>query len=136
MKAELKNATGVDTSKLAAKSDLASRYRCKELIDKVICDEGFIWNPSICECECEKLCDIGQYLDYEYCKCGKKLRDKLVEECRESIDENEMTPNDYGNVCNSCTIYIVLFAIAFLIIIGINSAYFYFHWYLKKYCSC
>ena len=42
MKAELKNATGVDTSKLAAKSDLASRYRCKELIDKVICDEGFI----------------------------------------------------------------------------------------------
>ena len=41
------------------------------------------------------------------------------------------TLNDYKNVCNSCTIYIVLFVIAFLIIIGISSAHFYFHWYLK-----
>ena len=40
--------------------------------------------------------------------------------------------NDYGNACNSCTIYIVLFAIAFLIMIGISSAFVYFHWYLKK----
>ena len=23
---------------------------CKELIDKGTCDNGFIWNPSICEC--------------------------------------------------------------------------------------
>ena len=30
-----------------------------------------------------------------------------------------------------CAIYIVLSVIAFLIIIGISSAYFYFHWYLK-----
>ena len=37
--------------------------------------------------------------------------------------ENEMIYNDYGNVCNSCTTYIVLFAIAFLIIIGISSAF-------------
>ena len=42
------------------------------------------------------------------------------------------TLNDYGNMCNSYTIYIVLFVIAFLIIIGIGSVYFYFHWYLKK----
>ena len=32
------------------------------------------------------------------------------------------TLNDYGKVCNSCTIYIVFFAIAFLIIIGISSS--------------
>ena len=41
----------------------------------------------------------------------KKLVDKLVEECSESIHGNEMinneTLNDYGNVCNSCTICIV-----------------------------
>ena len=43
-----------------------------------------------------------------------------------------MTYNDYGNVCNSCTVYIVLFVIAFVMIIGISSAYLYFHWYLKK----
>ena len=42
------------------------------------------------------------------------------------------TLNDYGRVSNSCTIYIVLFVIAFLIIIGISSTYFYFYWNLKK----
>ena len=25
---------------------------CKELIDKGVCDKGFIWNPSNCECLC------------------------------------------------------------------------------------
>ena len=112
------------------------RCECKELIEKGICDNGFIWNPSYCECECNKHNDIGQYLDYKSCKYRKKLIDKLVEECSEIIDGNKMsyigTLNDYGKVCNSCTIYIVLFFIAFLIIIGISSAYFYFRSYLKK----
>ena len=27
---------------------------CKELIEKGRCDIGFICNPSICECECDK----------------------------------------------------------------------------------
>ena len=26
------------------------RCECKELIDKGICNKGFIWNPSNCEC--------------------------------------------------------------------------------------
>ena len=53
----------------------------------------------------------------------------------ENIDKNEMISvalNDHENVCGSCAIYIVLFVIAFLIIIGISSAFIYFHWYLKK----
>ena len=37
-----------------------------------MCDKGFIWNPSNCECECHKPCDIGEYLDYKNCKCRKK----------------------------------------------------------------
>ena len=52
----------------------------------------------------------------------KKNFDKLVEECSENIDENEMisvTLNDYRIVCNSCTIYIELFVITFLRTIGI-----------------
>ena len=65
-----------------------------------------------------------------------KLVDKLVEECSENIDGNEMiyngNLNDHEKVCNSCTIYTVLFVIAFLIIISISSAFIYFHWYLKK----
>ena len=112
------------------------RCECKELIDKEICDKIFIWNPSNCECECNKSCDVGEYLDYKNCKNRKKLVHKLVEECSENIDGNEMiyseTLNDYGKVCNSCTIYIVLFVIAFLIIIGISSAFIYFHCYLKN----
>ena len=63
---------------------------------------------------------------------GKKLVDKLVEECSEEIDGNGMIYNDYENVCDFCTIYVVLFVIAFLIIVTISSTYFYFYWYLKR----
>ena len=44
---------------------------CKELIDKKMCDKGFIWNPSNGECVCDKACDDGEYLNYENCKCRK-----------------------------------------------------------------
>ena len=47
---------------------------------------------GILECECDKSCDAGEYLDYENCKYRKKLVDKLAErcfseECTENIDE-------------------------------------------------
>ena len=58
------------------------------MIDKGRYDDGFIWNPSIYECECDKSCDVGEYLDYKNCKCRKKIIDKLVEECSENIDGN------------------------------------------------
>ena len=45
------------------------RCECKELIDKRICDKGFIWNP---ECECDKSCDIGEYLDLKSVIIEKK----------------------------------------------------------------
>ena len=60
----------------------------KELIDKGRCDKGFIWNPRNCDCECDKSCDLGEYLDYENCKSRKTLVDELVEECNENIDGN------------------------------------------------
>ena len=61
------------------------RCRCehKELIYKGVCDKGFIWNPSNCQCECDKSCNVGEYLDYSDCKCKKKLIDPLIEECTE-----------------------------------------------------
>ena len=40
-----------------------SKCEGKELINKGLCDKGFIWNPSNCECECDKACDVGEYLD-------------------------------------------------------------------------
>ena len=96
------------------------RCECQELIDKGICNKGFIWNPSNSEYECDKLCDVGEYLDYKNCKCRKRLIDKLVEECSENIDGNKMIYNstfnaiplnDYRKICNSCAVHIVLLAI-------------------------
>ena len=43
--------------------------KCKELIDKDVCDKGSTWNPSNCECECNKSFDVGEYLDNENYKC-------------------------------------------------------------------
>ena len=48
------------------------------MVDNV-CDKGYAWNPSNCECECVKSCDVGEFLDYGNCKCRKRLVDKLVE---------------------------------------------------------
>ena len=70
------------------------------MIDKGICDDGFTWNPNIRECECDKSCDVGEYLDYANCKCRKRLINMLVEECSEDINGKEMihnvTLNDHG----------------------------------------
>ena len=43
----------------------------KELIEKDVCDKGFIWNSSNCKCECYKSYDLSEYLDYKNCKCKK-----------------------------------------------------------------
>ena len=110
------------------------KYECKELIDKGVCGKGSIWNPSNCECECDKSCDIGEYLDYVNCKCRKKLFDKLVEECTENIDKIEIaSENEHKSKCSSCTLYIVLFSIFFIMSIGIATYFAYFYWYLNKY---
>ena len=96
------------------------RCECKELIAKGMCDKAFTWNPSNCECECDKSCDIGEYLDYKNCKCRKRIIDKLVEECSEYINGNEMLYNEtlnavplsvYKKVCNSCMVFIKKYVI-------------------------
>ena len=94
------------------------RCKCKELIDKGICHKGFIWNPSICECECDKNCDVGEYLDYENCKCRTKLVDKLSNECTENIGtvklaEITLAKNENNYKCSFCTVYIVLMIVFF-----------------------
>ena len=113
------------------------RCECKELIDKGVCDKGFIWSPSNCECECNKSCDAGEYLDYENCECRKKLADKLVEECTENIEETQLVEkalaeNENKHKCSSSTLYIVLFSIIFAINIGIGVYFAYSRWCLKK----
>ena len=53
-------------------NDAKYRFEYEELFDKCVFDKDFIWNTSHCECECDKLCDVGECLDYENCKCRKK----------------------------------------------------------------
>ena len=49
------------------------RSTSKELNYKRICDKWFIWAPS--NCECDKSCDVGEYLAYKKCKFKKILID-------------------------------------------------------------
>ena len=42
------------------------------------CKKGFMWNSSICDCECNKACKIGEYLDIKNCLCKKRFFGKLV----------------------------------------------------------
>ena len=90
-----------------------------------------IWNPSNCECKCDRSCDVGEYLDYENCK---RLVDKLVEECTENVEEAkiaEITLNKNIHKCSSCTLYIVLFSIIFTSNIGNTTSHLEFTSYVK-----
>ena len=91
-----------------------------------MCDKGFIFNPSNCECECDKSCNTSQYLDYLDCKCKKKIIDLILEKCTECDDDKTKLVNITDNktkivnitdnqtkivnetVKNSCKIYIIL----------------------------
>ena len=100
---------------------------CKELIDKGICDKGYIWNPSNCKCECDKSCDFGEYLGHENCKCRKRLVDKLIEECNENIEETILIKiNSIKCKHNSCMLYIALFSMFFTINIGVATYFVYY----------
>ena len=109
------------------------KCRCegKELTDKGVCDKGYAWKHSNCECEFDKSCDVGEYLDYENCKCGKRLIDRLVDECDENIDEEVKMVSESNNKCNSCIFYIVLFSIFFIINVGIGT-YFVYYKYMNR----
>ena len=111
-----------------------------------MCDKRFIWNPSNCNCECDKSCEIGEYLDYKNCKCRRKIVGELVEEYSENIDENEMIYETLlvkecnKNISkilstssnNSCRPYVVLFIVFLIIGIIISSVFVYFYLYSRS----
>ena len=138
------------------------RRECKGLIDKGLCDKGYIFNPINCKCECDKSCNTSQYLDYLDCKCKKKMIDLIVEKCTEYDDDDDddktklvnktVTKNDNQSklviitvtkndnqtkivnktVKNSCQVYIVL-TIVSIVISTVYTIYFvYYNWFLIK----
>ena len=78
-------------------------------------------------------------VDYKNCNCRKKIIDKLVEECSENIDGNEMLYNETLHIISSsddktsdsCVAYIILFSVFLIISISL-SVYVYFFVYLKN----
>ena len=115
---------------------------CKELIDKGVCDKGFIWNPGNWECEYYKSCDFSEYLDYKNCKHKKRVVDILVErssaeECTENMEETKLVEiasakNENKRKCSSCMLYMVLFQYFFTINVGIGICLALFLLALKK----
>ena len=112
------------------------RFECKEdLVDKMVCDKGFSWNPSNCERKCDKSCEIREYLDYKSFVCKKTFVVKLVEECTSVIEENKIC-NETLNVtsssdCSSCIVYAVLFVVFLLLCLIAGAALAYFYWYKR-----
>ena len=76
----------------------------------------------------DKLCDIGQYLDYENCICRKSLVDKLVEECTSIVDiEIKNNTLSKKNDESSSNIYFILFII-FLVLFILFLVGFIYYW--------
>ena len=56
---------------------------------------------------------------------GKRLIDKLVDECDENFDEEIEIVSEGKNKSNSCILYIVLFSIYFIINVRIGAYFVY-----------
>ena len=70
-----------------------------------------------------------------YWSISKKLADKLIDECTETIAEIKLanitfTENENNYECGSCIVYIVLMIVAFTIFTGITVYLIYYNWYL------
>ena len=84
-----------------------------------------------------KNCGFSEYVHYENCKCRKKLVDKLIDECAETIEEVKLAKitfaeNENENKYNSCTVYIVLMIVVFRIFTVITIYFVYYNWSLIK----
>ena len=88
----------------------------------------------VIECECDKTCDVGEYLHYENCKCRKKLVDKLVDQCTETAEEvklakTTLAENESANKYSSCKVHFVLIVV-FTIFTGITTYFVYTNFFL------
>ena len=84
---------------------------------------------------CDKAYDIGKYLDYENCKRRKKIIDKLIDECTETIEAVKLakiTLAENENRYSSWRMYIVLMIVILTIFTGITIYFVYYNWSLIK----
>ena len=100
------------------------------------CTNGYTWNPSPCECQCDTWCKPGQYLDHKNFICKNKLIGRVIEECTSVINEtminnnkDNITNNNNNNNNNSNNTYLILFIVFLIgfIVFLIGSIYYYWH---------
>ena len=70
-----------------------------------------------------------EYLDYENCKCRKKLFDKLVEKCNENTDEAKLFEIALFEHKNECACYYIVFIVLRVIVLTICIG-------IRTYFSC
>ena len=93
-----------------------------------------IWNPSTCMCECNKYCEVGQYLDYKSCVCSKKLIDDLIEQCTSIVDleiKNGISLLSRGSISDnasksSTNVYLFLFVVLLIVLILLIARFIYY----------
>ena len=98
----------------------------------ISCTKGCTWNPSICECQYDKWCKPGQYLDHKNCVCKNKLIGSLIEECNSVINETMINNKDSGNNNTLQNVFIGLFSVAALIGIICFCVFAHFKWFKGK----
>ena len=96
------------------------------------CDKGYTWNPSTCECQCDKWCKSDQYLDHKNCVCKNKLIGRLTEECTSVINETVISNKDSGINNTLRNVFIGLFSVVVLIEIICFCVFAYFRWFKGK----
>ena len=111
---------------------------CKELDDCSFCKDDYMWNPSTCDCECNKANKIDEYLDIKNCSCEKRLIGKLVLGCEDEIlNTTETSPDDKKVTCekSNCliqTILLVNICLSLVIVISISCYYYYTRDWIKN----
>ena len=112
-----------------------ARSRRGELISR----GELIMYYSTCAGECDKYCEIRQYLDYKNCVCRKKLIDDLIEQCTSIVDieikngtdiftSSTVTKNIVKpvNSDNSTNIYLFLFVAVLIVAMLVTAGFIYY----------
>ena len=95
------------------------QFNTKELDDWDSCEKDYMWNPSTCNCECNKACKIDKYLDIENYSSEKGLISKLVLECEDEIlnaTENSLDDKKKHAKNSNCLIHTISLVIIWLVI--------------------
>lgn len=83
-----------------------------------ICEGYYAWNSRICACDCDKDCDVGEYL--KNCTCTE---DDLVVKC-DIVDMPVTTSINSNGKTNSGFIAIALLATTCLLLLIVITKYY------------